>query len=182
MCSDFGVFSCLMGVPWFSKSLHNLLALFSKNLRALFGTNYLVLFKKKLFGTIWHKLCRRLRLSLAQVSSHPLVLLSSSFSSSPFSFFSCAKQFCHAYKSLQTHQAFNGFEINLVFEYENQQNLLKKDFSIIEVGLGLDSIVSGSRNLSAALLIRSDAQSPPTVLPDQAHSKTHFTEQHHTLY
>ena len=142
---------------------------------------------QKPFGTIWHKLCRRLRLSLAQVSSHPLVFLSSSFSSSSSSFSSssfsfCAKQFCHAYKSLQTHQAFNGFEINLVFEYENRQNLLKKDFSIIEVGLGLDSIVSGSRNLSAALLIRSDAQSPPTVLPDQAHSKTHFTEQHHTLY
>ena len=116
-----------MGVPWFSKSLHNLLALFSKNLRALIGTNHLVLFKKKLFGTIWHKLCRRLVswLSLAQVSSHPLVFLSSSFS---FSFSSCAKQFCHAYKSLQTHQAFNGFEINLVFEYENQQNLLKKEF------------------------------------------------------
>ena len=133
VCSDFGVFSCLMGVPWFSKSLHNLLALFSKNLLALFGTNYFVLFKQKLFGTIGHKLCRGLVswLSLAQVSSHPLVFLSSSFSSSSsssFSFFSCAKQFCHAYKSLQTHQAFNGFEINLDFEYENQQNLLKKEF------------------------------------------------------
>ena len=137
VCSDFGVFSCLMGVRWFSISLHHFLALFCKNLLALFGTNYLVLFKKKLFGTIWHKLCRRLVswLSLAQVSSHPLVLLSSSFSSSSFSSSfssslssSCAKQFCHAYKSLQTHQAFNGFEINLVFEYENQQNLLKKDF------------------------------------------------------
>ena len=58
----------------------------------------------------------------------------SSFSSSSF----CAKQFCHAYKSLQTHQAFNGFEINLVFEYENQQNLLKKDFLYHWLGFGFN--------------------------------------------